>query len=149
MKCRGIGILPSWGEQLKYVIKHPESDEAKLLEKKCLRYMIETSKNITWSAGARINVRPQMYAHMQTYGPANWFITISPGMMYNWLAQKIMKRYTGDVTEEGRCCGDFNPGNLNTHSIRTAANPVDCARVFNEMVEANSELACASHMMKL
>ena len=144
MKCRGIGILPSWGEQLKYAIKHHESDEAKLLEKKCLRYMIETSRNMTWSAGARINVKPHMYSHMQTYGPANWFITVSPGMMYNLLAQKIMKRYTGDVTGEGRCCGDFDPGDLDIRSIRTAANPVDCARVFDEMVESNSELARVS-----
>ena len=148
MKCRGIGIHPSWREQLKYAIKHPESDETKLLDRKCAKYMIEPSSKISWSAGARRNVKRDMYAKMQTYGPANWFITVSPGMMYNWLAQKIMKRHTGDVTEEGRCCGDFDPGDLDTRSIRAAANPVDCARVFDEMVESNSELACASHMVK-
>ena len=76
-----------------------------------------------------------MYAMMQTFGPANWFVTISPGMMYNWLAQKIMKRHTGVVTDDGRDCEEFSPGDLDTRSIRVAANPVDCARVFDEMVQ--------------
>ena len=130
-----------------YAVRHLESDETKIMDKKCVKYMIEPSSQISWSGGARCKVKANMYAKIQTYGPANWFITVSPGMMYNWLVQKIMERHTGDVTEEGRCCGDFDPGDLDTRSIRTAANPVDCARVFDEMVEGNSELARASHVI--
>ena len=51
-----------------------------------------------------------------------------------------MMRRTGDVTEDGRDWNEFDPGDIDTRSIRVAANPVDCARVFDEIVEHVHEL---------
>ena len=89
-------------------------------------------QNIGWSAQERGNVKTKMYAMMQVFGPASWFITASPPMMDSWLAQKLMQRQTCDMTEDERDFEEWKPNNDIDHRKKLAAeNPVECARVYN------------------
>lgn len=90
--------------------------------------------NIGWSAQERENVKAKMYAMMQVFGPANWFITMSPTMKDNWLAQKFIERKTCDMTDSGRDFEEWTPNNDETkRNMLKAKNPVECARVYDSL----------------
>ena len=61
---------PSFDEQMDYAIVHPESDEAKALDRKLTPYVRFTGQNISWSAQQRGNIKTKTYSMMQVYGPA-------------------------------------------------------------------------------
>ena len=102
------------------------------MDKLLTPFMRFPGHNIGWSAQERGNVKEKMYAMMQVFGPANWFITMSPPMMDNWLAQKLMQRKTCDMTDDGRDFKEWTPNkDINHRSVLAAKNPVECARVYN------------------
>ena len=79
------------------------------MDKELSKFYMFPGQQIGWSAQERANVRSKMYAYMQTYGPANWFITVSPLMADNWLTQKLMQRQTHDMTDDGRDANEWKP----------------------------------------
>ncbi len=85
------------------------SFESDSMDKELSQYYMFPGQQIGWSAQERANVKSRMYAYMQTYGPANWFITVSPSMTDNWLTQKLMQRQTHDMTDDGRDADEWKP----------------------------------------
>ncbi len=115
------------------------------MEKKLAPYFVFAGKHIKWSTAARANVKTEMYALMQTYGPATWFVTMSPPMQDNWLAQKLASRKTCDMTDDGRDAEEWTPDNdANHRSVLAAQNPVDVVRVCGSFPPAREpvEVVC-------
>jgi hypothetical protein len=109
------------------------------MEKRLTPFVKFPGRNIKWSVQERASVKTKMYAMMQVFGPASWFMTVSPPMMDSWLAQKLMQRQTCDMTDDGRDFEEWKPNKDFTDRSKLAAeNPVECARVYISFSLASS-----------
>jgi hypothetical protein len=120
-----------------HFVKHFGQFNHHSFESRCMDKLLEgfvqyPGQKIGWSAQERGNVKTKMYAMMQVYGPASWFITVSPPMCDSWLAQKLMQRQTCDMTADGRDFEEWKPTkDLARRKALGVKNPVECARVYN------------------